>query len=401
MKGYILTFLFALCFFSQLSWAEKYKFNIYHDSDYSTHFSSANAMKMGFLSALETERERLQNFDFEFMELDHRGNSNRSLLHMKKFLKDPNALFMLGGLHSPPYIKNRTYINKEGILLLVPWAAGGPITRYEHGTNWVFRLSIDDTKAGYRIIQFANDIMACSNPHLLLEDTPWGKSNERTMKDALGETIPEISWFSWNTRLKQAKLQIRGILEANADCVIFVGNSVEGKYFIQAMSEIDESLQKPIISHWGITGGDFYENARHFLNNISLHFIQSCFSFTHSSSSKVAKKAIKSANRLFKTEFNLATLQAPAGFIHGYDLGLLFAQAMTQIKMDREIKIVRSRLRDALENIELPIEGLIKVYSRPFKREGVDAHEALGLSDFCMATYKNNGAIEIILNEGV
>jgi len=50
-----------------------------------------------------------------------------------------------------PYIKNRGLINKNNIPLLVPWAAGGPITRYPQSDNWVFRLSIDDSKAGIRI----------------------------------------------------------------------------------------------------------------------------------------------------------------------------------------------------------------------------------------------------------
>ncbi|WP_241651898.1 hypothetical protein [Pseudoalteromonas phenolica] len=276
---------------------------------------------------------------------------------MKKFLKDPNALFILGGLHSPPYIKNRTFINKEQILLLVPWAAGGPITRYEHGTNWVFRLSVDDTKAGYRIIQFAKESRSCEQPHLLLEKTPWGKSNERTMQDALGKNKAEITWFNWNTRLKKSKLILRGIINSGADCIVFVGNAIEGKYFVQAMAEIDKSLQKPIISHWGITGGNFFNNTKEYLSEgIDLNFIQSCFSFDDLPHSETVKKAIKSAKALFKEEFDIESLQAPAGFVHGYDLGLLFVQALSQIKPNKSAIKTRENLRRAFENLSLPVK---------------------------------------------
>lgn len=399
VQSFLLLYFFV---YSSLIYAQQtHKFNIYHDSDYSNHFSSANAMKMGFLSAVESQKDKLKDIELNFLEMDHRGNSNRSLLNMRKFLSDSEGLFILGGLHSPPYIKHRTFINKEGVLLLVPWAAGGPITRYEHGLNWVFRLSVDDTKAGYRIIQFAKETRSCKQPHLLLEKTPWGKSNERTMQDALGKDKAKVTWFNWNTRLKNAKLILRGIIDSGSDCIVFVGNAIEGKYFTQAMAEIDKPQQKPIISHWGITGGNFFNSTKQYLaDGIELNFIQTCFSFDDLPRSKAATKAINAATKLFKNDFDIETLQAPAGFIHGYDLGLIFAQAISQIKISTSITQTREDLRSALENIDTPIEGLLKVYSRPFSNKGQDAHEALGLADLCMAKYKDNGSISIIKNKG-
>lgn len=177
--------------------AEKRVFNIYHDSDYSTHGQSANAMKMGFMTALTQQQANFEDIEFNFIEKDHRGNSNRSLQHMKQFLADPNALFVLGGLHSSPYIKYKNFINQNDILLLVPWAAGGPITRYAASKNWVFRLSVDDTKAGYRIVSYAKQQLNCQRPYMLLEQTPWGKSNFATMSKALAQKgEANVTWFS-------------------------------------------------------------------------------------------------------------------------------------------------------------------------------------------------------------
>jgi branched-chain amino acid transport system substrate-binding protein len=162
---------------------------IYHDADYSVNKVSAKAMKMGLLTAFDEVDNEIQGFHLTVKEKNHRGNIKRSLLSMKKFMKDEKALFILGGLHSPPYIKNRAFINENHIPLLVPWAAGGPITRYPNVDNSVFRLSIDDTKAGIRISEFALNKLSCKNPHLLLEDTPWGKSNQRTMSSFLKESL--------------------------------------------------------------------------------------------------------------------------------------------------------------------------------------------------------------------
>ncbi|MFT5760057.1 MAG: branched-chain amino acid transport system substrate-binding protein [Alteromonadaceae bacterium] len=102
--------------------------SIYHDADYSLNQLSAQAMKMGLLTAFDEVNNEVQGFRLALEEKNHRGNIKRSLLSMKDFLDDENALFILGGLHSPPYIKNRTFINENQIPLLVPWAAGGLYT---------------------------------------------------------------------------------------------------------------------------------------------------------------------------------------------------------------------------------------------------------------------------------
>ena len=157
----LLSLLFTVPFELSANTQSVKTLTIYHDSDYSNHNESAYAMKMGALTALAEVDYSAQNYQINIVEKDNRGNSNRSLLHMRQFLKDPNALVFLGGLHSPPYIKNRDFINKNELLLLVPWAAGGPITRYPSDKNWVFRLSVDDTKAGYRMVQYATDTLNC------------------------------------------------------------------------------------------------------------------------------------------------------------------------------------------------------------------------------------------------
>ncbi|KAF7764348.1 branched-chain amino acid transport system substrate-binding protein [Pseudoalteromonas citrea] len=384
------------------------KIRIYHDSDYSNHNESALAMKMGFMTALAHVDHKVQGFNIEFVEKDHRGNSNRSLLHMRQFLKDPEALLVLGGLHSPPYIKNRTYINESEILLLVPWAAGGPITRYPNESNWVFRVSIDDTKAGYKMANFAVDKLACKTPHMLLERTPWGESNEKTMRKALSNRSfnkeeLKVTWFNWNTQLNRSKIILRDIVNSPADCILFVGNAIEGQYFVNAMASLPKNLRLPIVSHWGITGGNFYHEVKNQLeSHVSLNFIQSCFSFKHNPLTDEAMQVIKEAKALFPEHaLDLKTLSAPAGFIHSYDFGKILIAALRQTPLTGNMKQDRKRLKSALENLQQPVNGLIKTYKTPFsqwEKTNPDAHEALGLDDICMASFDKWGGIDVLPN---
>lgn len=380
---------------------------IYHDADYSNHESSALAMMMGLNTALDEVGFQLQGYRLELVPKNHRGNSVRSKQHMKEFIEDPDALFILGGLHSSPYIRYRDYINENQVLLLIPWAAGGPITRYDQGLNWVFRLSIDDTKAGYRMIQYAHDKKSCKTPHLLLEDTPWGKSNFETMSKAMkqySDVKLSVSWFNWNTKVNSARILLRDIANSGSDCILFVGNSIEGVDIFEAIVSLEESQRLPVVSHWGITGGDFEKHIdAQKRERLDLSFIQTCFSFLGDKDNAIKDSIFDRAKKLYPQALESSVdVSSPAGFIHSYDLGKLFIQAVNEIKLTGDVRIDRVAIRNKLENINTPVEGLLKIYSAPFSAwstDDQDAHEALGLDDFCMATYDKNGHVVVYPND--
>jgi len=377
---------------------------IYHDADYSQHASSALAMKMGFLTALDEVDSNVQGFDIVFKETNHRGNIKRSLLNMKQFIKDDKALFILGGLHSPPYIKNRSFINKNEIPLLVPWAAGGPITRYPSEQNFVFRLSVDDTVAGIRISDFALNQLSCRNPHLLLENTPWGKSNHKTMSGYLKEKVPfDVTWFDWNTKQNAARIILRNILSEGFDCLFLVANYNESGQFVNAMMSMDAEKRIPIVSHWGVTGGDvdklFTQQLR---EAISFNFIQSCYSISSSKQSDFQLSVLARAKKLFPEQMAMPDrVKAPAGFVHAYDLGKIAISALKEIALTGEVRKDRQLLKAALEELKTPVQGLIKVYNKPFSlwnEKQPDAHEALRLENFCMAGFGDHNTINVVPN---
>ncbi|ASD69021.1 hypothetical protein B1L02_19015 [Pseudoalteromonas piscicida] len=377
---------------------------IYHDADYSNLHESAEAIKMGFLTALDEVDNQIQGHQIELVAKDHRGNSNRSLLHFKQFLKDPNALLVLGGVHSPPYIKFRKFINENDALLLVPWAAGGPITRYPSKDNWIFRLSVDDTKAGKVLINYANQ-QKCAAPHLLLEDTAWGRSNYNTLLEEHKKAKPNhalpVSWFNWATKESEARIIIHNIIESEPQCIIFVGNAIEGAEFVKAMAGIDEAQRLPIVSHWGVTAGNFFKVIGDKLSaDVSLAVLQSCFSFENKPLSAFSAGVFNRAKRLFPTQFaTYGFVQAAPGFIHGYDIAKLLIAAAEQIKLTDSVVTNRALLKSAFEDLQSPVSGLVKTYQRPFSvwsEQNDSAHEALAVQDLCMGQYQSNGSIKLV-----
>ncbi len=399
--------IIGISLFSTSTIASNRTIHIYQDADLSHHIESSDAIQKGIEVAFAEIGNNINGFDVVYKYLDHRGNVIRSKQNYQKFIDDPNALAIYSGIHSPPLIRNRDYINENEALTMVPWAAGGSITRYPLADNWIFRLSIDDTQAAPVIIGFALKEKGCSTPHLLLEETPWGDSNLKSMGAVLHKnniSSPAITRFSWNIKNRGARKIVREIVENGDDCMILVANATEGAIIVQEMANLPAESRIPIISHWGITGGSFPEVVTATDRDaLDLHFIQTCFSFTNKEQSILSKKVFsqlkKHTNRVIKHPNDL---KAAVGFVHAYDLTKLLIESIRQTGLTGDMSKDRQAIRLALENLETPVQGLVKTYHKPFsaynKHTNYNGHEALHDDNYCMGQYGANNEIMISPN---
>lgn len=404
----LISFVFAhLLFYTSMVFAGPGGvFNIYIDADRTGAKASGISIEQGIRLALSEIDYKIDDYKINLVIRDHHGSSRRSALHLQEFVRDTNGLAVFSGLHSPPVLSNLDYINENEILLLDPWAAAGPISRTtdSRGKNWVFRLSVDDTRAGEIITAYAVDKEGFEKPVLLLEDTGWGRSNQSTMTTALEKRDLEpfdIIWFNWNIGKNGAREILSELYSKGADVIFMVANAPEGITFMKAMSERDVKERLPIRSHWGITGGSFFETLGFevLVDIVDLKFIQTSFSFLDPEQSSFSVDVFNRASSMFPAIVEPEDIEAPCGFIHGYDLTRILITALNQIDFSENIIINRRLLRDALENITTPVHGLIKIYRRPFNvysEENSFAHEALGLQDLQMAEYTNKGGIRLM-----
>jgi len=173
---------------------------LYLDADQTGSQSSSISIERGIRTALSEVGNKLGGRDVEIVLKNHRGNNSRSKSNLQESLDDKQALAVFAGLHSPPLLAHRDFSNDNQVLLLNPWAAAGPVSRPASSENWIFRLSVDDSKAGQLIVSHATLQDHKQHPALLLENTGWGKSNERTMTTACAELGIEptgVFWFNW------------------------------------------------------------------------------------------------------------------------------------------------------------------------------------------------------------
>lgn len=374
---------------------ESRTFRIYLDADRSNSGASARAIEMGVRAAFARTELHPDGVVFDIVAQDHRGNVKRSLRNLKTMAEDPEGLVVFGGMHSPPYLTYREWINENGVLMLLPWSAAGPITRTEQPVNWIFRASVDDTKAGAFLAESAMVHGGCTSPAILVLNSGWGRFNQKMITRALAEHgIEDPPSFEFERTLsnEMSRVTARDILRTGADCIIFVGVTEGGAEILTELAEARKGIR--VFSHWGILGGGFLDRTTaDTREELGLSVLQTCMPFG-SADHPALEIANASARALFPGEFTrLEDVEAPVGFAHGYDLGLILMAALRTVPLEDDIRAVRARVRTALESLDTPVEGLMKTYHRPFSAEGFDAHEALGAQDLCLARFDAKGRI--------
>lgn len=375
------------------------RLTIYVDADFSHMPAPAEAIELGLRTAFKgTWAEE----GIEIIRRDHRMNSRRSFDTMIDAQNDPNAIAVVGGMHSPPYIVNGHRINELGVPLLLPWSAAGSLTRLNEGDdNWIFRLSVDDTLAGQKLAEKAIT-RACSRPSIIVVDNPWGQGNKTRIQDALARAaVPAVETIALpgNASARAVSNATIQIDAANSDCVLLVADFFLGADLLNSLAD----LGKPpdVISHWGILGrnlGERITSAK--LSRLKLRILGTCGLHLVERRTFLHQRAIEAASGLLGHPYNPSSEPAPHGFYHGHDLGLLVLTAIHSAKArgnwPEDPAARRAAVRQAMHRLDLPTYGLLKTYVTPFSPVSSDnrrGHEALGAEDLCYTAPAVDGTL--------
>ena len=314
---------------------------------------------------------------------DHRGNPDRGIDNIVEFGAMENLVAVLGGVHTPVVMAEIDAIHEHDVIYLGPWAAGTFVVDNGHEPNFIYRLSVRDEYAGEFLIDAAME-RGYENPGLLLWQTAWGRSNEVAMKDALrrrGKKPAAVEWF--NTGAKDVEQQLDAFGQRGADVIMLVAQPDGALTVVRDLAKMPPAKRLPVIAHWGFIGSDFHDQAGSALDEIDLTFLQT-FSFFDPPFPDRAERVIESYCTHFGSCDGPASIFAPTGTAHAYDLVHILARAI-----EAADSVERSEIRRALEMLKRH-EGLVRVYDPPFTPHH---HDALGPGDFRLAAYDRNGAI--------
>ncbi len=307
---------------------------------------------------------------------DHRTVSSKGVQNIKEFNDNVNLVAIIGGVHSAVIADEIDLIQKSKIPYIIPWAAAAQIVENGYKENYIFRVSANDRLASKFILDYT--MKTYKNPAILVENSIWGRSNIELMSERLAKSgMKAATEIIYNRGQNSFESEISKILASGADSIIMVADSIESTKILQELSKREILL--PVISHWGIITGNFFEQNKMISAKVKLRFFQT-FSFNN----KLAYKNLaNSYMKKYKKE-NIKDIKTPAGVAQAYDAVHLLALAVKQAGSLNRIKI-----KKALEHLP-PYQGVVKNYSPAFS---IENHDALDENDYYMAKFNSDGLI--------
>lgn len=350
--------------------------------------TSAEAIEKGILLAVDEINRAGGVLNGRPLELMKRANHSvpaRSIVNIEELAANPDVVAVFCGRFSPTVLDSLATIHRVKLPMLDPWAAADGIIDNHYQPNYVFRLSLKDSWAVQTMIPYAG-IKKAHDLGLLLLNTSWGRSNldaaEKYIKQHPEYRIVASHWFNWNEESLLEKYLT--LYQSGAQAIIFVGNSSDAVKLIQAQMTLPAIQRVPVISHWGITGGNLVQLAGKSLYDVDWSVVQT-YSFI-GKQDLTTKNVIAGIHRLFGIS-DIRQLESPVGVAHAYDLTHILAKAINAAG-----SVDRGKIRDALEKIKNH-KGLIKNYVQVFTPT---RHDALSATDVFMAKYASDGSIEPI-----
>lgn len=309
---------------------------------------------------------------------DHRTIASVGLKNVRSLASREDVAGIVGGKHSAVIAEEVESIQRLKVPYIIPWASLIALTANGFDENYLFRVSASDKYSSEYLIKHA--LEHHSQPAIIVENSNWGRENLELMTRYLQRhnVVPEASLVI-NRGEASYDTVISDIVGSSAGSIVLVANPNEGSKVLQTLSKAQSRI--PIISHWGITGGNFFKENAEYLRSHYVEFLQS-YSFERS-----ARAQSRHLQAAYRKKYQLApneTIPVPAAVAKAYDITLILASAIRQAGT-----VERTQIKQALEHLST-VEGAIKQYDPPFTPQ---RHEALDDSDFYFAHYDASGRI--------
>lgn len=347
--------------------------------------TSDEAVRLGVEQAIEEINRAggvLHGRHLEMVIRDNRSVPARGMANLREFADMSEVVAVMTGKFSPVVLEQVRLLPEARIVLLDPWAAADGIIDNGQMPNWAFRLSLSDSMAVAAVLRQARRA-GFLRMGVLLPNIAWGRSNHEVLKAQApkqGITLRGVEWYNWggDASLMQRYLSLR---QSGAQVIFLVANEREGAFLVRELAKLPLEQRLPVLSHWGITGGDFPKMCGDALAQVDLRVIQT-YAFSRARN-RAARRLASNARQHFSVN-HPDGIPSAVGVAHAYDLTHLLARAINLAGSTE-----REAIRAAMENLPA-FDGVVKRYARPFSAR---RHEALEPGDLFFSRYVAGGRL--------
>ncbi len=356
------------------------------DGEYGLRNStSAQAIELGIQVAIHEINQAggvLGGRPLQLVSKDNRSIPARGVANFRRFAEMPDLVAVIGGRFSQVQLQQVSVAHELRLPLIDAWGAANGITEHSYRPSYTFRVSLKDAWAMPVMLEHARS-KGLQRIGVMLPNTGWGRSNQHSLEKALASRpdleLVGVSWYNFGE--KQLIEKYQRLIQNGAEALLLVANDNEASALVRELGDNPGVLRRPIISHWGVTGGRMVEASGETLQELDFSVVQTFSFFT--APDEPLQRFMQGARAVAGIE-RIEQLHSPVGSGHGYDIVHLLARAI-----DRAGSTDREAIRDALES-GIAYDGLVRHYEHAFSPQN---HDALSPKQVFMARFRKDGVI--------
>lgn len=299
----------------------------------------------------------------ELVERDDEASNERGAQVVQELVHQERVVASLGIVNTGVALASQRFYQEARVPVITAVATGSLLTKQflppRHPDNFVFRVSASDTLQAAMIVVEAIDRRGFERVAIFHDATNYGQLGRQDLERALrAHALRPVAVERFEIRQADMTAQLRRARDAGAEAILTYGIGPELAQIANGMARLDWRV--PLVGSWTLAMSNFIDNAGP--NAEGARMPQ-----TFIAEATTPKR--RSFLEAWKKSSGSVRIPVPPAAAQGYDSLLLLAAAIRQAgSTDGD------RIREALENLQAPVEGVIMTYRRPFSKGN---HEAI------------------------
>ena len=299
----------------------------------------------------------------QLVERDDEGKNERGVQIAQELINKEKVTAVVGYINTGVALASQRFFQDAKIPVMNNVATGSVITTQfkDQPDNYIFRNSANDSIQAPMIVEEAITRRGFKKVAILADSTNYGQLGREDLEKALAaKGIKPVAVEKFNIKDVDMTAQLLKAKEAGADAILTYGIGPELAQIANGMTKLGWKV--PMVGSWTLSMANYIDNAGP--GGEGARMPQT---FIQQADTPKRKAFIDAYLKTFKPKNN--RMDSPVSAAQGYDSIFLLAAAMKQANSTEGPKI-----REALENLNTKIEGVVTTYDKPFSKAD---HEAI------------------------
>ena len=296
------------------------------------------------------------------VERDDEGKNERGVQIAQELINKEKVTATVGYINTGVALASQRFFQEAKIPVLNNVATGSLVTHQfdDQPDNYIFRNAAHDSIQAPMIVEEAVTRRGFKKVAILADSTNYGQLGRADLEKALElKGVKAVAVEKFNIKDVDMTAQLLKAKEAGAEVVLTYGIGPELAQIANGMTKLGWKV--PMIGSWTLSMANFIDNAGP--GGEGARMPQT---FIQDGTTPKRKSFIANYLKTFKPKND--RIDSPVSAAQGYDSIYLLVAAIKQANSTDGPKI-----KEALENLKAPVEGVVTIYDKPFSKADHDA----------------------------